>query len=65
MTYRQGAYVWDEAHGKVGEVMEERLGVVYLRPVSGGKEWPAKRRMLRLATRDEKTAAGVAVDTSV
>ncbi|MGW2917662.1 hypothetical protein ACWDBF_07330 [Streptomyces angustmyceticus] len=59
MTYRVGAYVWDEARAKVGVVMDERWDEVQLRPVGGGTEWSARRRVLRLATRDEKAAAGV------
>ncbi|MFD5393654.1 hypothetical protein ACFWJW_05425 [Streptomyces sp. NPDC127097] len=59
MTYRVGAYVWDEARAKVGVVMDERWGEVQLRPVGGGTEWSAQRRALRLATGDEKAAAGV------
>lgn len=59
MTYRQGAYVWDEARAKVGVVMDERWGEVRLCAVGGGTEWSARRRALRLATRDEKAAAGV------
>ncbi|MER6050038.1 hypothetical protein ABT168_21760 [Streptomyces sp. NPDC001793] len=63
MTYRQGAYVWDELHGRVGVVMEGNwCGKVHLRPVGGGKEWTSPARMLRLATRPEKAAAGVKGD---
>ncbi|WP_229893983.1 hypothetical protein [Streptomyces glebosus] len=59
MTYRVGAYVWDPAEGKVGEVRDERLGRVYLRPPCGGLEWAARPKGLRLATKEERKEAGV------
>ncbi|MER6844203.1 hypothetical protein [Streptomyces platensis] len=59
MTYRVGAYVWDPFEGRVGEVREERLGRVYLRPPRGGQEWLAKPKSLRLATKEERKEAGV------
>ncbi|MFE3653338.1 hypothetical protein ACFXO2_37090 [Streptomyces sp. NPDC059152] len=63
MTYRQGAYVWDELHGRVGVVKDGQWGgLVHLRPVGGGTEWTTPARMLRLATRTEKAAAGVKGD---
>lgn len=65
MTYREGVYVWDKVRGEVGRVMDERLGQVYLRPVGGGREWPAKPRDLRLATKVEKAAAGVKESAAV
>lgn len=59
MTYRVGAYVWDAEKQRVGEVMEEPLGAVYLRPPRGGKEWRAKPGNLRLATKEERRAEGL------
>ncbi|MFJ6749188.1 MULTISPECIES: hypothetical protein [unclassified Streptomyces] len=62
MTYREGAWVWDKERCQVGQVMEdaERFGEVYLRPPDGGREWSAKPLALRLASRAERAAAGVA-----
>ncbi|WP_116215459.1 hypothetical protein [Streptomyces olivoreticuli] len=59
MTYRTGVLVMDTRQGKLGEVMEERLSRVWLRPPHGGREWDCLPDDLRLATKAERAASGV------
>ncbi|MBZ4320607.1 hypothetical protein [Streptomyces huiliensis] len=59
MTYREGAYVVDTRSAKLAQVMAQADGSVYVRPPRGGREWEAPAEALRLATRDERVAAGL------
>ncbi|GAA2648425.1 hypothetical protein [Streptomyces vastus] len=55
-----GDFVWDEATGKVGRVMD-RVGPYWqLKPPGGGREWDACGP-LRPATAAERLSAGVAL----
>lgn len=59
MTYRTGVLVVDTTReDKVGEVMEERGSLVWLRPPGGGREWYCSPGALRLATPNERNASG-------
>ncbi|MGI5338629.1 hypothetical protein ACQEVS_15080 [Streptomyces sp. CA-181903] len=60
MTYREGAYVVDTRSAKLAQVMAQAGRRVYVRPPRGGREWEAPAEVLRLATRDEQAAAGLA-----
>ncbi|MBC2877445.1 MULTISPECIES: hypothetical protein [Streptomyces] len=60
MTYREGAYVVDTRSAKLAQVMAHAGHRVYVRPPRGGREWEAPVEALRLATRDEQAAAGLA-----
>ncbi|MFE3688257.1 hypothetical protein ACFXPM_34190 [Streptomyces sp. NPDC059095] len=52
-------YAVDVATGKVGEVMAEHPGSVYLRPPGGGREWAVAPAQLRPPTETELRAARI------
>jgi hypothetical protein len=62
MTYRTGVFAVDTSTGKLGQIMDTTGLHVHLRPVGGGKEWTCPPKALRLATREEREAAGVRAD---
>ncbi|MFI9720764.1 hypothetical protein ACIHFE_14070 [Streptomyces sp. NPDC052396] len=51
--YATGALVVDKRDGRVGKVMDTLDGVVHLRPLNGGREWPCLPNDIRIATDDE------------
>lgn len=59
MTYREGAYVVDTRSARLAQVMGNVGPRVQVRPPGGGKEWEAPAHTLRLATREEREAAGL------
>ncbi|MFF4407254.1 hypothetical protein ACFY2W_29745 [Streptomyces sp. NPDC001262] len=62
ITYPRDAWLMDTQRGKVGQFMHDAGGLIYLRPVSGGKEWPVKPKHVRHATLHERQTAGVTLD---
>ncbi|WP_367134898.1 MULTISPECIES: hypothetical protein [Streptomyces] len=60
ITYRQGVWLVDTRRSRVGQVTGHDDCHVRLRPPRGGREWDAEPAALRLATRPERAAAGVA-----
>ncbi|QLE75904.1 hypothetical protein FGW37_05545 [Streptomyces rectiverticillatus] len=56
------AWVVDTTHDdKLGEVMEQRGSLIWLRPPGGGREWHCKPSDVRPATKDELAASEVGV----
>jgi hypothetical protein len=62
MTYRIGVYVVDTRSGRLGQLMGKTGPYANLRPPRGGREWDCPPQALRLATREEREAAGVRAD---
>ncbi|WP_171164925.1 hypothetical protein [Streptomyces sp. I05A-00742] len=59
MTYRAGSYVVDVRDGRLAQVAEAADGLVRVRSLKGGAPWNAPPDALRLATREERQAAGL------
>ncbi|MEV4501423.1 hypothetical protein [Streptomyces klenkii] len=59
MTYRIGAFVVDTREGRIAQVVGERGSRLMLRRPGGGVEWEAPFASLRLATREDREAAGL------
>ncbi|MFE0044165.1 hypothetical protein [Streptomyces albireticuli] len=59
MTYRNGAFVVDTREGVIAQVIGDTGGRVQLRKPGGGLEWEVPFAALRLATREEREAAGL------
>ncbi|MEV4924365.1 hypothetical protein [Streptomyces roseoverticillatus] len=59
MTYRIGAFVVDTREGKIAQVVGAAGSRVTLRRPGGGLEWEAPFGSLRLATREDREAAGL------
>ncbi|MFH8789908.1 hypothetical protein ACH4A1_25960 [Streptomyces roseoverticillatus] len=59
MTYRIGAFVVDTREGKIAQVIGAAGSRVTLRRPGGGLEWEAPFASLRLATREDREAAGL------
>ncbi|MGI5339440.1 hypothetical protein ACQEVS_19660 [Streptomyces sp. CA-181903] len=60
MTYRAGSYVVDVRSGRLAQVAEAVDGLVHVRNLdSAGESWAAPPDALRLATREERQAAGL------
>lgn len=59
MTYRNGAFVVDTREGRLAQVIGGAGGRVQLRKPGGGLEWEVPFASLRLATREEREAAGL------
>ncbi|MGK5547547.1 hypothetical protein ACSNOH_22845 [Streptomyces sp. URMC 127] len=59
MTYRIGAFVMDTREGRIAQVIGAAGSRVTLRRPGGGLEWEAPFGALRLATREEREAAGL------
>jgi hypothetical protein len=49
----KGALVVDGKSGKVGFFQQEVLGIAWLRPVGGGREWETAPQSLELVKEDE------------
>ncbi|GAA2921500.1 hypothetical protein GCM10020221_17150 [Streptomyces thioluteus] len=59
MTYRVGSYVVDVGKGQVVQVVGATDGLVRVSDVGGGPQRGVPAEMLRLATREERQAAGL------
>ncbi|MBH1936097.1 hypothetical protein I5Q34_17780 [Streptomyces sp. AV19] len=59
MTYRAGSYVVDVRDGVLVQVAEAADDLVRVRALSGGDPWGVPPSALRLATREERQAAGL------
>ncbi|GGX84582.1 hypothetical protein [Streptomyces hiroshimensis] len=59
MTYRIGAFVVDMREGRIAQVIGAAGSRVTLRRPGGGLEWEAPFASLRLATREDREAAGL------
>ncbi|QTT75163.1 hypothetical protein J7W19_18895 [Streptomyces mobaraensis NBRC 13819 = DSM 40847] len=60
MTYRAGSYMVDVRDGRLAQVAEAADGLVRVRSLNGGGEpWTVPPTALRLATREERQAAGL------
>ncbi|GAB3951744.1 hypothetical protein GCM10028832_05600 [Streptomyces sparsus] len=55
-----GALVVDTARDQLGEFRGERYGQWSLRPMGGGKEWPANPDDVQPATAAQRLRAGIA-----
>lgn len=55
-----GALAMDTASGRIGTLTDHMGGTAWLRPVGGGREWPAKAGGVRAATAAETLSAPVA-----
>lgn len=54
-----GTLLYDPATDKVGEYQDKSGPYAMLRPVGGGREWPADPEAVRPATDQERLSAGV------
>lgn len=59
MTYRNGAFVMDTRESRIAQVIGGDGQRVQLRRPGGGLEWEVPSSVLRLATREEREAAGL------
>ncbi|MEU2873877.1 hypothetical protein ABZ769_32530 [Streptomyces olivoreticuli] len=59
MTYRNGAFVMDTRDGRIAQVIGGRGQRVNVREPGGGVEWEVPFGAVRLATREERGAAGL------
>ncbi|MBT2382662.1 hypothetical protein [Streptomyces sp. ISL-11] len=59
MTYRNGAYVVDTREDRIGQVIGGVGKRVHVRMPGGGQTWEVPFEELRLATREERAAAGL------
>ncbi|MFD7235027.1 hypothetical protein ACFWAT_06920 [Streptomyces syringium] len=59
MTYRNGAYVVDIRDNRIAQVIGGTDIRVRVRTPGGGTAWEVPVTALRLATRDERNAAGL------
>ncbi|GAA0399015.1 hypothetical protein GCM10010357_20140 [Streptomyces luteireticuli] len=59
MTYRAGTYVVDVHEGKLAQVVGSCGDLVEVREPYGSSRWEASASALRLATREERQAAGL------
>lgn len=59
MTYRNGAYVVDIRDDRIAQVVGTTGTRVHLERPGGGLVWEAPAAALRLASRDERNAAGL------
>lgn len=59
MTYRAGIYVVDVREGKLAQVVGSSGDLVQVRAPYGSPSWEVPARALRLATKEERQAAGL------
>ncbi|KAB7849916.1 hypothetical protein [Streptomyces mobaraensis] len=59
MTYRTGTYVVDVRENRLVQVIGAAEDRVQVRRPGGGLEWEVPPSVLRLATREERNAAGL------
>ncbi|MBT2384902.1 hypothetical protein [Streptomyces sp. ISL-11] len=59
MTYRNGAFVVDTREGRIAQVVDGSGRHTRVREPGGGREWEVPFAALRLATREEREAAGL------
>lgn len=59
MTYRNGTFVVDTRESRIAQVIGGAGQRVQLRRPGGGLEWEVPASVLRLATREERQAAGL------
>ncbi|MBO0655037.1 hypothetical protein J1792_20315 [Streptomyces triculaminicus] len=59
MTYRNGAYVMDIREDRIAQVIGRAGAMVQVRTPGGGLQWEVPASALRLATREEREAAGL------
>ncbi|MGK5640567.1 hypothetical protein ACSNOK_19965 [Streptomyces sp. URMC 126] len=59
MTYRTGTFVVDVRENRLVQVIGAAEGRVQVRRPGGGLEWEVPPSVLRLATREERNAAGL------
>ncbi|MFD7235612.1 hypothetical protein ACFWAT_09900 [Streptomyces syringium] len=59
MTYRNGAFVMDTRENRIAQVIGNAGRRVQVRRPGGGLEWEVPCSVLRLATREERVAAGL------
>ncbi|MCC3776185.1 hypothetical protein K6I33_000464 [Streptomyces sp. UNOB3_S3] len=59
VTYRIGAYVVDTRDDRIAQVVGEGETLVAVRQPGGGSVWEVPPSALRLATREDRNAAGL------
>lgn len=59
VTYRIGAYVVDTRDDRIAQVVGEGETLVAVRQPGGGAVWEVPPSALRLATREDRNAAGL------
>ncbi|MFI9205632.1 hypothetical protein [Streptomyces sp. NPDC053048] len=59
MTYRIGAYVMDTRENRIAQVIGQTESRVQLQAPDRSLQWEAPATALRLATREERNAAGL------
>lgn len=58
-SMRPGALLYDTATQQVGEYRSTQGGLLFLRPLGGGREWSAEAHAVRPPTDAERISAGV------